>query len=135
MIPQRHPDLLSQYPPLTATDRNALRRAIALAKQQGPSVCRQIEDMLASRDWFSAARFASYACQDAALKLRPWEAPPCWLRTDDPDTILCDPGPDPHNQRRAAELLDRLLSHGLSRFEPDVLAALAAAEAKTNRVM
>jgi hypothetical protein len=77
-------------------------------------------------DWEVVGRFAAYAAQDNALRLKPWEMPPCWIR-DLAASLEVPPG-DPRGERRAAELLKRLLDAGLSRYEPNPIAALAAIE-------
>jgi hypothetical protein len=117
--------------PLSAVDREALERAIELAKAESPAQCKQIDNMLLKDGWGEAAQFAAYACQDRNLKLAPWQMPPVWVRGD-PDAILAAPvtGHDHRGLRQAALLLKRLLAAGLSRFEPDPEAALAKAEGK-----
>jgi hypothetical protein len=117
--------------PLSDVDREALERAIELAKAESPARRKQIDDMLAKDGWDEAARFAAYACQDGNLKLAPWQMPPCWIRGD-LDALLAAPvtGHDHRGQRQAARLLKRLYAAGLSRFEPDPEAALAQAKGK-----
>jgi hypothetical protein len=112
--------------PLSNVDREALTRAIELAKAESPAQRQQIENMLAKDGWDETARFAVYCCQDRRLKLKPWEMPPCWVRSD-PDVLLAAPvsDHDHRGQRQAALLLKRLLTAGLSRYEPDPEAALA----------
>ena len=88
---------------------------------------RQIADKLASEPWEDVGEFASYSAQCRALRLRPWQFPPCWI--DDIPAALNDP--EPHRGlRTAGELLQRMLAAGLSRYEPDPLKALEAAEAE-----
>jgi hypothetical protein len=57
------------------------------------------------------------------LKLAIYEFPPAWL-LDDEDTE----GPAFKGKVQAARLLKRLLNAGLSKYEPDPIRALAAAE-------
>ena len=57
------------------------------------------------------SEFAAYGCQIDALKLKPWQTPPCY----------CDGEGDAPGDR----LLRRMLKAGVSRFHPDPLAALA----------
>jgi hypothetical protein len=109
--------------PLSAVDREALERAIELAKAEGPAQRQQIDDSLRERGWDRTARFAAYACQDSNLKLRPWQMAPCQLRGD-VDACLAATGHDYRGRRQAALLLKRLLAAGLSRFEPDPETAL-----------
>lgn len=111
---------------LSRVDREALTRAIELARAESAAQRQQIDEMLKSDGWRRSARFASYACQDAALNLRPWQTPPCWIR-DDPDRLLAAQTADP-DHRRAALLTQRLFDAGLSRYEPDPINAIARAE-------
>jgi hypothetical protein len=111
--------------PLTATDREAMERAIATVRSRSESERAHIDHIVAQDGWERGALYAAYDCQDAALKLKPWQAPPCWLRTDfDVAEALASSGNDVHGWRRAARLLRKLERAGLSRFEPDPLAAL-----------
>jgi hypothetical protein len=117
--------------PLSDVDREALERAIDMARRESPAQRKQIDDMLAKDGWDETARFAAYACQDGNLKLAPWQMPPCWIRGN-LDALLAAPvtGHDHRGQRQAALLLKRLLAAGLSKYEPDPEAALAKAERK-----
>jgi hypothetical protein len=54
--------------------------------------------------------------------------PPCWIT--DLATAMREPFGDPRGEREAAELLQKMLAAGLSRFEPDPLAAFDRIEAK-----
>jgi hypothetical protein len=105
-------------------DRDAFERAIAMAKERDETDCLQIEEMLQERPWREVGEFAAYSCQCDRLGLRPWQAPPCMM--DGPDVSVT--GDDVRGYRDAAHLLGRLLELGLSRWEPDPLAAIAAAE-------
>jgi hypothetical protein len=75
-----------------------------------------VRETLRERPWIDVARFCAFAAQMAALQLRPYQPPPCW-------------GGDPD----ADGLADRLRAAGLSRFEPDPAAALAAKERPKRR--
>jgi hypothetical protein len=124
---------MREYPPLTDVDREALVRSIRLARAQNPQQCNQIDAMLIDEGFWRAARFASYCCQDTKLELKCWETSVCWLRDRDPNALLRSlkgKRSDQNGHRRAARLLRRLLKNGLSRFEPDPLAALERVEAK-----
>jgi len=111
---------------LSATDIDAMRRAIEIVRQRDQASAIQIFDKLASQPWEEVGRFAAYGAQYDALRLRPWQWPPCWI--GDIDAELAAP-PDQSGRHRAAELLQRMLAAGLSQFEPDPLGALAAVEA------
>src|SRR5262249_35508537 len=116
--------------PLTAIDREACERAIAEVRSWGGADKQQIEDMLRDRPRERVLVFAAYSAQDKALGLRPWEVAPCRLRTAaDVRTALAQPAHnDPSRWRRAGKLVQRLLAAKLSRYEPDPIAALEAAE-------
>jgi len=110
--------------PLSAVDYDALGRAIETCRRKEPADREQIERKLSTELWREVAEFASYSCQCDALHLQPWQSPPCWvfdLVADinaGNDGILGD--------YQAAKLLQRLLDAGLSRYEPDPIAALKA---------
>jgi hypothetical protein len=107
---------------LSKIDRDALARALAKAKADDDLLLRdQIARMLVDRDVYDVASFAAYHYQVHVLGLRPWQSPPCYGDVA--------PGHDGHAD--AAVLLKRLLDAGLSRWEPDPLAALAQAEARS----
>jgi hypothetical protein len=93
-------------------DRDALRRALALARAE-PEYATQIAAKLKDEPWEQVAEFAAYNCQIDSLDLKPWQDPPMYaeLRPGQPDSLA---------------LLVKLLGAGLSRYEPDPVAALAA---------
>jgi hypothetical protein len=93
-------------------DRQALQRSLKLARAE-PEYRDQLECKVEAEGWESAARFASYSLQIDNLGLRPWMDPPCFAEVR----------PDPE----ALKILVQLLGAGLSRYEPDPVAALAAA--------
>ena len=103
---------------MTKVDRDALKRAMILA---GRDIERaeQLAAMLRDEPWHDVAAFAAYTVQGDALRLRPWENPPCAIDEDDDDP----------RDAMGRKLLRRMLAAGLSRFEPDPLAALAEAAA------
>jgi hypothetical protein len=111
---------------LTPTDKAALELAIDLARKGARSSQQQIDAMLKERPWQDVAEFAAYGCQCDALRLKPWQPPPCWAEVDDQDN---EAGPI-SGHRAAAELLRRMLALGISRWHPDPLAAIEAAEAE-----
>jgi hypothetical protein len=94
---------------MTEIDLAALKKCMKIAVRDKKGA-KQIEMKLKSEAWYKVAEFAAYSVQCDALGLMPHEEPPC----------VCDEG-DPG---KAAELLRRLLAAGLSRYEPDPLAAL-----------
>ena len=108
-------------------DQDALTRGLAACGRESPARSRQLDTMLAdpSSSWERVARFAGYSAQIDSLGLMPWQNPPCRASLDD----LNRPFGDPSGRRESAEVLQRLSRNGLSKFEPDPLAAIAAAEA------
>lgn len=63
---------------LSAVDRDALARALELAKTSDePARREQIERMLKEDGWSETAQFAAYGCQTRASGLKPWQCPPC----------------------------------------------------------
>jgi hypothetical protein len=110
---------------LTPTDKAALELAIDLARKGDRTSQQQIDAMLKERPWQDVAEFAAYGCQCDALRLKPWQPPPCWAEVDDQDN---EAGPI-SGHRAAAELLRRMLALGISRWHPDPLAAIETAEA------
>jgi hypothetical protein len=110
-------------PRLSREDTRAMARAIDLVRSEDRHHREQIDGMLTSEPWEDVGRFAAYAAQDRSLRLKPWEVCPC--NVHDLEAALAAPPEDHRGFRRAAELLQRLLAAGLSRFEPNPLAALA----------
>ena len=108
-------------------DRQALTLAIETARKQSAADQQQIDDKLTREPWFAAAVFAAHECQERALRLKPWQCwPPCAVGVDDVDT----PGFEHRGVRSSAALLRRMLALGISRWHPDPLAAIEAAEAE-----
>ena len=101
----------------TEVDMNALRRAMAIGMASTEhDRAAQLVNMLKDRPWIEVATFAAYGCQRRALKLKPWNEPPCWGGEDPPG--------------KAARWLDRMLAAGISQWEPDPKGALAKAKIK-----
>jgi hypothetical protein len=102
---------------LTEVDREAMTRAIEMARQRCAADCEQIEEMLRERPRHECGAFAAYSAQCHALGLRPWQTPPCELTDSDRalDSVRGDD--DPRGSRAAARLLRRLREVGLSRYE------------------
>jgi hypothetical protein len=107
---------------LSPIDREALERALARVQAESEEERDRFDRMLGGSGWQWAAESAAYHCQIAALKLKPWQAPPAHVHGDeiDPSVYGCKPG--------EVALKRRLLAAGLSRFEPDPLGALERAE-------
>jgi hypothetical protein len=96
---------------LTATDRDAMARAIEQMRHESPTRREQIEDKLRCEGFEAAGEFAAMVAQERTLHLKPWQCAPCNIWGID--------------QSNAIALHDRLVAAGLSVFEPDPLAALA----------
>jgi hypothetical protein len=109
---------------MTRTDREALKRAIALAVEADPDRGKQLDAMIADEGFEYAGRLAASICQSRRLGLKPWQTPPCWA-SDDPT----DERPGVGNAA-AWRLRQRLLAAGLSVYEPDPIGALTALEAR-----
>jgi len=108
--------------PLSDVDREALTRALEMARAESEEERKHIDRVLAEDGWQQAAETAAYHCQDARLHLRPWQPPPCWIRNLAGDLAAGNDGVG--GRYAAAKLVQRLLAAGLSRFEPDPEAAL-----------
>ena len=102
------------------TDRAALELALqqTLAEKDQSRV-EQVRSMLEDRDRLDVMQFCSFHRQIEALKLRPWELPPCLGDYD---------GSPGGRDEQAWALLKRMRKAGLSRWDPDPLAAVEAAE-------
>jgi hypothetical protein len=111
---------------LSRVDREALDRALRMARAESVEEREHLDRVMAREGWQGAAESAVYHLQDRALKLRPWQPPPYWIRDLEGDLAAGDDGIS--GRYRAALLTQRLLRAGLSRFEPDPLGALERAE-------
>ena len=103
---------------LSQTDREALERAMEIVRRWMPERAQRMDEVLEHQTWEKAAKYAAYHCQMASLEL-PQSGlinPPCWIVEDDPE----------EDDKDEQELLRRMLAAGLSRYEPDPLAALRA---------
>ena len=99
------------------------RAALELALQQtlaekDQSRVEQVQSMLKGRTRLEVSQFCSFHRQIAALKLRPWELPPCMGDLDNGN------GGD----EQALRLLKRMRRAGVSRWHPSPIAACEAAE-------
>jgi hypothetical protein len=105
---------------MTRTDREALRRALAIAKAKGGEESARLLEMERKDGWERAGRAAAFGLQCDALGLRPWEAPPCHTRGLNSRDFY-------GSRPKEVELLERLLANGISKYEPDVIGSLARA--------
>jgi hypothetical protein len=98
-------------------NKAALEAAMTKAAED-PIRSEQLRAQLAAgRTWEDVAADASYFCQTRALRLHPWEEPPCVADEDDPED----------RSQPARTLLLRMLAAGISRYDPDPMVALEAA--------
>jgi hypothetical protein len=107
---------------MTKADRDALQRALKIAGED-LSRAGQLASKLKTEPWQDVAAFAAAICQSKSLRLRPWESPPACLEAGDEDF-------DNGRNRAGVRLLERLEAAGLSRYEPDPLAALEALQGR-----
>jgi len=108
---------------LTAVDREALKRAFTAVYREDPE---HLDFLVRQRGWQWAAESACYRLQTRALKLKPWQPPPSWVRDVEGSLAMGDDGIG--GWYKATLLTQRLLAAGLSRFEPDPIGALERVE-------
>ena len=113
---------------LANIDRDALERCMKVAGRD-PERAEHLTSKLKDEPWIEVAQFAAYSVQIDALALKPWQDPPANLDED---------ADEPDNAARASnaagrQLLRQMLAAGLSRYEPDPLAALAEAKRRSFR--
>src|SRR5262245_25756447 len=98
---------------LSQADRDALERCMAIVRRE-PGRAEQFDGMLGSGwSWQLVADMAAHICQARALSLKPWQCSPSSVDEDDPD----------ERDKEAQRLLRQMLRVGLSRYEPDPMAA------------
>ena len=90
----------------------SVERAIRLLAAGGTDAL-QMQRKLKDEPWIEAAQFAAYACQDDALRLKPWQPAPCWMGDDRPVDDFAGAG-----RVAAWELRRRLIAWGLSGTSP-----------------
>src|SRR5262249_4918075 len=103
---------------MTKVDRDALELAMKLIRKN-PGRAEQIDAKLKDEPWEKVAKFAAYVLKSETLRLKPWHETPSHVNEDDP----------PARDREAAQLCRRMLALGISRYHPDPLGAVEAAEA------
>jgi hypothetical protein len=101
---------------LNKLDQAALEQAWIIARRD-PDRAEQLDAKLKEeKSWFGVATFAAYCVQCDTLGLRPWQEPPCVADENDPH----------ERDKEAQDLLRRMLSAGVSRYDPDPRAAIAS---------
>jgi hypothetical protein len=107
---------------MSPLDREALKRALKLARAESEAEREHLAGILSRQGWQEAATRAAYFLQCRALRLKPWQAPPLDCNGESaPGVYGCQP-------EEAAALVRRMLAAGLSIFDPDPLGALERAE-------
>jgi hypothetical protein len=109
---------------MTRTDKDALARAIEMAKTLDPVYSAAVESKLTSGAWEEAALYACVHLQSQALRLRPWMCPPCHAN----DAIDLAEGDHYGNKPGEVALRQRMIALGLSVYEPNPLEAIERAE-------
>jgi hypothetical protein len=120
---------------MNAIDRDALERALVACRAESAARAKQIDSKLYGKHpkpWESVAEFAAYCVQSRSLDLMPWQRAPLFY-ANQLDIALREPFGDTRGTREAAELLKKLLTLGLSRFEPFPLQAIERVEAEAKR--
>jgi hypothetical protein len=103
-------------------DQDAFRRAIEELRKLEPTWDVTIVKMLEERPFEQVGEWAAEVLQVRALRLKPWQCAPA-------STANVENPRDVYGCRRAeVELLRKMLSLGLSRYEPDPLTAIARVE-------
>ena len=117
----------SEFDDLSEADREALERCIEAIRQEAPSRRKEVASKLASEGWRATAEWACWLCQDRNLKCKPWQ----WVTPGRIGDVQVSLTADPNGhtgERSAAEIVRRLFKVGLTKFEPNPLAALARIE-------
>jgi hypothetical protein len=114
---------------MTDADEATYKLAIETARAHDEARRQQIDDFLRTRSFEDVGSFAAYGCQMRALRLPPWQWPPCWINEAEIDAIIAG-GDDPHGRHIAAKLLKRMLEVGVSKYDPDPMRAIEAATKK-----
>jgi hypothetical protein len=109
---------------LTATDIDALERALVAVCRRSPEDAARYEAMLRDKTWHEVTLSAAYSMQVRSLRLRPWECPPM-----DCSNIAFKNGGYGHTAKEVRPRL-RMKALGLSVFEPFPAEAIKEAERK-----
>jgi hypothetical protein len=109
---------------LTATDIDALDRALVAVCRRSPEDAARYEAMLRDKTWHEVALSAAYSMQVRSLRLRPWECPPM-----DCSDIAFKNGGYGHTAKEVRPRL-RMKALGLSVYEPSPAEAIKEADRK-----
>jgi hypothetical protein len=108
-------------PNLSQADQDALERALVAVCRRSPEDAARFEEMLRRKPWREVCESAAYSMQVRNLRLKPWQAPPMSVRTDEIG----------HGYGRSAsevKLRRHMLRLGISIFEPDPRGAIEREE-------
>lgn len=119
---------MTTKPRRSKADIAAMTRAIGTVRSWGSEYDAQITEKITEDSWDVAGRFCAIWAQGRKLQCKPWQICPAGLR--DIDAALAEPPDDYRGLHNAALLLQRMLAAGVSKFDPDPIAALEAAEAR-----
>ena len=108
---------------LTATDLDALERALVAVCRRSPEDAARFEEMLREKDWREVCETAAYSMQCRTLALKCWQAPP--MHSGD---VAYGATATYGNKTSEVTLKRRMLRLGISIYEPDPAAAIAKAE-------
>lgn len=100
---------------MMAIDRVALEAAVEQCLAEGGDHAARVKLQLAGESWMKAAQFAAALCQTKALNLACYDLEPAFAHEDDAET-----------NPEAVQLLARMHELGISRWDPDPVAAIAA---------
>lgn len=102
---------------LTKSDIEALRRGYEIGLNESAEYREHLESIATRCGWPEAAVSAVYHLQIRALRLKPWQAPPCDCRSDETGPGYgCSPG--------EVMLRRRMLKAKISLYEPNPIEAL-----------
>jgi hypothetical protein len=107
---------------LTAGDIDALKRALKFMRAVSEEQSARYDALLEERGWRETSVRAAYNAQIKSLGLRPWQAVPFEAADE-----VAEGGGYGRTEPEVG-LRRRLLAANLSLYEPDPIAALAAAE-------
>jgi hypothetical protein len=110
---------------ISALDREALQRALDGAHLESPQRSKQLTAKLQRDGWIDTAQLACSIMQAKSLGLLPHQARPYAINLA---AALREPFGAEHGRREGADIVQRLLVCGLSRYEPDPDAALRRVE-------
>jgi hypothetical protein len=109
---------------LSPADKAALELAIEVTRKESPARCRQIDDFLATRDWFDVATFCASCAQSRSLRLPPWQPAPCNVKV----AVAINDMDETRGNRAAALLRLRMAAAGVSKWHPNPVHACEEAE-------